>query len=768
MFVSVIIDLKVNQIDQTYDYIVPNDLTELVQIGSRVLVSFGNMNRIGYIVDIIDNSQSATKEILELIDPVPIINEELFMIYEYIKNHTTSLKSAILETIIPSEFMHHYQKKAVLIDASDNELVSHFDLNNEWILTKNDLKNFRQLKKLEQDKKIKIVTTLAPKVKPKSVIAYRYNHNNYYQRIGNYQEVIALFLGNELVLRSKLLEITTPSVLNTLEKNEVITREIVTIKREIKHFFDTEDIKIELNDEQRLAVNSIVSKLNTNTLFLLFGVTGSGKTEVYINAVNEVVKSGKQALILVPEINMISQVAKRLKSNFDNIAILHSRLSAGEKYDQYQSIYNGDAKIILGTRSSVFAPLENIGIIIMDEEQDTSYTQTDDVIYETSEIVKLRSKFHNCPVVFASATPKIKTMYEARHNQLVLLELPERAINKEKPEVIMVDMKAELKEGHPSILSRTLLEELNKTLKAKEQAIILINRKGYAPFVMCRVCGYVPTCPSCNVSLTYYQEDNDLKCHYCGYHEEYQQDCKSCGSKALSPRGIAIENVIGELKKHFRNAKIVQMDQTTTTKKGRHELLWHQFLKRDGDILVGTQMIAKGFDFPDVTLSAVIMADQDLKLTNYNADEISYTLLEQLIGRSGRHKPGKAIIQGYNLNNYVIESLKKDYMYFYNQALNVRKIAKYPPFVEMSQILVVGNGYLQTYQEAYLLKEKLIKQNMIVLGPTQAFILKKGDNYRFKITIKHQQDDVLKIVNISKQSNNQNTRVIYTPFIDLE
>ncbi len=768
MFVSVIIDLKVKELDQKYDYIVPVELQDLVQIGQRVVVSFGNMERMGYIVDILDKSSNATKPILEIVDLIPIISDEMFLIYDYLKNYTTSFKSAIIEAIIPSEFMHLYQKKVNLLKHFDDELIKKFNQKGEWILSKNDNKYYQKLKRLAEEKKIELKTIIKPRVTPKVVIGYRYNQNHNYKRVDNYLDLLSLFKYDDLILRSTLLEVTSVSTLNTLERNEVIIREDVIIKREIKHKFIIEDKKITLNNEQQIAYKEIIKGLNSNYEYLLYGVTGSGKTEVYLKVVEDVIKLGKTALILVPEINMIAQVAKRIKSKFDDVAIIHSALSPGVKHDEYQKIYDGEAKIVLGTRSAIFAPLDNIGIIILDEEQDESYTQTENVKYETKELAKIRSNYHNAPIVYCSATPKITTFYEAQNNEIKLLELPKRAIEETMPEVIFIDLKEELKSGHTSIFSRKLLQELKVTLEKKEQVMILINRLGYAPQVMCRVCGYVPVCPNCGISLTYYQEEKELKCHYCGYHVEYQNECSNCSSNEMTPRGIAIEQVIYELKKYFPQAKILRLDQTTTKKSGAHEAIWHQFLSKDGDILVGTQMIAKAFDFPDVTLSAVILADEDLTLAKYDADEKTYILLKQLIGRSGRHRPGKSVIQGYNLNHYAISNLDKDYHYFYDEALNNRKLGNYPPLVKMSQVIISGLGYLNTYQHAFRFKNILIKNRFNVLGPTQTFILKKGDEYRFKLTIKHNQKERDKIVELVKEYEGEDVRLIFTPFIDLE
>ena len=768
MFARVVIDLKTQQLDQLFDYLIPTELEDLVQVGSRVVVSFGTMERVGYVIEITESSQMASKPILELLDPTPILDDELLEIYHYLLEHSTSLKSQILEAIIPSEFMMEYQKEVTLLNKFDDDLIKNFNKEGKWILKKSDNNSYRKLKELEQKGFVKIKTVLKPRVKPKEVIAYQFNYNHNYQRINRYPEVLDLFREKDLILRKDLLEELSVSAINTLEKNEVLIRTSTIIKRDIIHTFDKKEYDITLNKEQNQALNQIIDGLNSSKEYLLFGVTGSGKTEVYVNVVSEVIKKGKKALILVPEINMISQVARRLKSSFNNVAIIHSSLSPGEKYDQYQMIYSEEANIILGTRSSVFAPIDNLGIIIIDEEQDESYIQSEQAIYDAIKIAKIRQKFHNCPIVYTSATPKVETMYQALNGEIKLLTLTKKAVETKRASLEFVNLKDELESGHTSIISRPLIEAITSNLINKEQSIILVNRKGYATFVMCRVCGHIPKCPTCDVSLTYYLESDELKCHYCGYKKPYTTTCSNCSSNAYSQRGIGIEQVIYELKKFFPKAKIIQMDQTTTRLKGMQEKMWYQFLKSDGDILIGTQMVAKGFDFPDVTLSAVIMADQDLKLSSYNADEKTYILLEQLIGRSGRHKPGRAIIQGYDLDHFAIRALNFDYMTFYNQALQNRKVGNYPPFVKMSQLIIMGPSILTTYQQAYLVKEKIENINLTTLGPVESFIFKKGDYYRFKLTIKHQDNDVENIINIAKTFQKDGIRITYTPFLDLE
>lgn len=767
---KVVIDLKAENIDKEYDYLIPNQLINLINIGSRVIVSFGNQVRMGFVVDLISTSKYELKPIIELLDPTPILTEELLLIYEYMKNRTNAFKSRILSTIIPTEYLIDYQKEVHHINGElPKEIIGFFNQNRVWKLRKKDNIYFNQLKTLADKNIIQIKTILKQKESSKTIIGYRLNHNHTYKKIANYQWVEEIFTNDEVVSRIDLInKKISPSAINTLLKNNVLIKEEIQLSREIKHSYQLIEKDITLTESQKLAFDNVKASLNQYDEFLLKGVTASGKTEVYLKLIEEVLNNGKNALILVPEINLVAQLAMRLESLFENqVAILNSSLSSGERYDQYQKILNNQIKVVLGTRSASFVSLDNLGIIIIDEEQDESYQQREGVYYDTKEICKIRAKYHNIPILYGSATPSIEIMYKVKNNQIKLLELPDKALTKEKTIIEIVDLKDEIKNKNYSIISRKLDESIKDRLINNEQIILLINRKGYAPYVMCKVCGYVPVCPHCQVSLTYYKTDNSLKCHYCGYETSYNPICPSCNNQAVKEVGIAIEQVEKVVKEKYPEAKVIRMDKTTTTKKGEHERLWYKFYQKDADILIGTQMVAKGLDYENVTLVGVLQADQDLKIPAFNQDEKTYTLLKQVVGRTGRTKQGLAIVQTYEPNNFIIKSLNKDYDYYYQETINKRLLGNYPPISEMGYLVVLGDSYFETYKKAFLIKNYLIEQNITSLGPIPSYILKQNNLYQFKITVKYQEEDLKLIFDLIKNNQDNNFVIRFDPYLQI-
>lgn len=768
MFVSVVIDLKTSKLDKLYDYIVPKQFEDQIQIGTRVLVPFGNQDRIGYVLDVLSESTMANKAILDVVDIEPLLNEELLMIYSYLETYTTSLKSAIIETIIPSEFLMDYEKEVIILDNNIDSEILKKATNNKFRIKTKDKALYKRLKELQKEGKIKIKTALKPRQKAKKLTSYKYNYTNEYKRIGNYPEVVEAFMEKEEILRKDLLKIVSASKINTLLKHDVLIKSEMEIERKIDHEYKDKEYNIKLNSDQKYALSKIKENISKDSEILLKGIPGSGKTEVYVRAAKYAIDNGKNALILVPEINLVAPLAQRLSSLFKDFAIIHSSLSSGEKYDQYEKIYNDKVNLVIGTRSAIFAPIDNLGLIVLDEEQDESYLQTDSVIYDTYNIAKIRAKYHDALVLLVSATPKLKTMHKANNNEIGLLQLSKPAVHLEKPELVFVDMKKELASGNTSIISKKLEDLINLKLQKNEQIMILVNRKGYSPIVLCRNCGDVPICPTCGVPLTYYKNENELKCHYCGHSEPFEEVCKNCHHDAVYGHQVAIEQAESVLKNKFKDAKIIRMDQNTTRRKNMHEKLWYKFYKKDADILLGTEMIAKGFDFPDVTLVSVLFLDQSLKSPRYNSDEEAYFMLYQLVGRAGRHKPGLALIQGYDLDNLVVDSLKNDYDYFYKEAIYSRKVSNYPPFKEMSEVIIEGPGVLKSYRLAYLIKQELNKLNLLALGPNEARIPRRGDNFRYKVTIKHDKDDLEQIISLLKQFKIDDFRVTYTPFVDIE
>ncbi len=770
MYAKVIVDIKHEEVNHSFDYIVPEIFGAFLERGMRVLVPFGNQNRLGIVIELMDESSDATKLILEVLDAYPTIDEELFILIEDILKHSPSLMSEVFAAVIPSELLVTYHKTVHLIDINKcpKDFLPFFNSKGNWNLNQQDQIYYPRLKKLKDQKVISVETIIKEKGSKKTETTYFLNQDHHYNRIEAYQSVLDFFLDKEEVSRKELIDVgISISTISTLVKHQVLTPTERAIFRDIKHHFELEDKTVVLTDEQEFAKNEIIKSIDKSKTFLLKGISGSGKTEVYVEVMEAVILQNKKVLILVPEITLIAPMAKRLKSRFNDVAIYHSALSKGERYDQYQKIQSNEASIILGTRSAVFLPIDHLGLIVIDEEHDSSYEQLEGVIYDARKIALKRSIYHHAPLVLGSATPSIHSMYLATQGVFHLLELTKRPFDLILPIIWLVDMKDELKKKNSSIFSKSLLEGMKKRIENNEQTILLFNRKGYSPFVLCRNCGDVPSCPHCDISLTYYKDRQILKCHYCGYEKPYQATCEVCSEPKVKEFGAGIEYVESELKKALPKARVLRMDHSVTRTKSSHEIIWNKFNNEEADILLGTQMIAKGLDFPKVTLVGVLMADLLLKVPSYRSSENAYMLLAQVTGRAGRFLPGEAIIQGYNLDHYAIKSVSEGYDTFFKEALYNRKLMNYLPFKNTSQILVEGANFLKTYQHAFMIKKNLTSLSIDVLGPTQAIIKKIKDMYRFTLTIKYEDIDYEKLFEIVKRFDQDPYKVKYFPTLDI-
>ena len=771
MFAKVIIDISHHEVNQLFDYIIPSSMEDFLERGSRVYVPFGHQKRLGFVMDIIENSHDATKEIISCVDVVPTLDDEHFMMIESLKHNGPQLYHELLKTVIPNELTVSYQKEVYALDFDriDDDLKPFFNQKHKWILRKKDQIYQSKLTRLKRQQAIDIHTIIKEKANKKLETIYKYNINHSYSKMNAYPEIIDLFRREPTCSRKDMLDKGISfSQINTLLKHGVLIKNQQEIIRNPYKIKDEDRQTLKLTDEQNDAKSTLVESLNHHKTFLLKGITGSGKTEVYIKVIEEVMNRNKQVLFLVPEIMLIAPMFERLKSKFDHVFVFHSGLSKGERYDQYRQIQKHGQAIILGTRSSVFLKLERLGLIIMDEEHDDSYEQLEGVIYHARDICLLRSTYHNIPLVLGSATPSIESMYQTELNHYELLELKKRPHQLSLPDLHFVDMKEELKQKNTSIFSRKLIESINKRLEKKEQIMLLYNRKGYAPFVLCRSCGNVPKCPDCDISLTYYKDKEILKCHYCGFEQPFLKRCDVCHEEKVKEIGIGIEHVEQVLKKQFPSARVLRLDQNVTKTNHSYELIWQTFRSEGADILLGTQMITKGLDFPKVTLVGVLMADLSLRLPSFRAHEKTYMLLAQATGRSGRFYPGEAIIQGYQLNHYAIASVNVSYEAFYKEALYERKLLQYRPFKKTSQILCQGSSFLKTYQSAFLLKKSLEKKGIDVLGPSQARIKRMRNMHRFIITLKYDEIDVQDvfemILNLKKETD---IDIYYYPIIDI-
>ena len=700
MIIGVLIELEAEVLDKIFTYKVPNHLLDKIKIGVRVRVPFGNQVLEGFIMQIkdCDDGNYELKDIIDVIDDIQIINEELMQIGKYISKTCVCKLITAYQAMLPTAY------KAKI---------------------KNDYK-IKTIKYIRLNKAIDEIND--------------YINNN--KRAKKQIELLECLKNKEMIEKS----IFDSSVVKVLFEKELIT----IIEKEVNRFKInniSEKKQIILTEKQQYIANEIINHINEEDTYLLHGVTGSGKTEVYIEIIKHVLKNGKEALMLVPEISLTPQMVSRFTNVFkEGIAVLHSGLSNNEKFDEYRKIINQEVKIVIGARSAIFAPLKNLGVIIIDEEHTSSYKQDNYPRYHAIDIAKLRSKYNSCPLILGSATPSLESYARAKKGVYKLLELKTRVGKSVLPNINIIDMKEENKHKY-SIFSQMLLDSIQDRLEKHEQIILLLNRRGYSTFITCKNCGYTHKCPNCDISLTYHKTSGIMRCHYCGYSSNPLNICPECGSEEIKDLGYGTEKIEEELNKLF-DAKIVRMDIDTTSKKGSHEKIIKDFKDEKYDILLGTQMIAKGLDFPKVSLVGVINADTSLNIPDFRSSERTYQLLSQVAGRAGRSDiPGDVIIQTFNPDHYSILLTKThDYSQFYNKEMPIRKVLKYPPYYYLTMVRILSKDYKQGSIEATKVKNYIknnISQSSIILGPTTAFMFKINNIYRFQCIIKYKKDDKL-------------------------
>lgn len=695
MVANVLVELSNRNIDKTFTYNIPNELENLIKVGIRVLVPFGKQTLEGFVLSISENTNSEIelKDIIKPIDDEVILNEELLELGKFIKRKTLSTLISAYQVMLP--------------------------------------------KALKADKKTKINKSYESNI----IIKDEKLLKDY--KLTDKQKIIIDEIRNGKNDKKHLKDLATSSLTTLLNKG--ILEEVLSEKYRLSIENKKEYKKVELNDEQKNAVNTVLSDLDKSNTYLLYGVTGSGKTEVYMEIIDAMLLQGKTAIVLVPEISLTPQMVERFSSRFkENIAILHSRLNDGEKYDEYRKIARGEVKIVIGARSAIFAPLKNIGVIIVDEEHTTSYKQESTPKYNAIDIAVERAKHHNAQVVLGSATPTLESFAKVIKGIYKLIELKKRANNKALPTVTLVDMNKE--KNRNNHFSKTLIQEIQNTLDRKEQVILLLNRRGYSSFVTCSNCGYVSKCPNCDITLTYHKTSDMERCHYCGYATKRKEVCPECHEKAIEQLGYGTEKIEEELKSLF-NARVIRMDLDTTGTKGAHEKIISAFRNQEYDILLGTQMIAKGLDFANVTLVGVINADTSLMIPNFRSSEYTFDLLSQVSGRSGRgEKKGTVIIQTFNQDHYAIKLAKThDYMAFFKEEMKIRKTLQYPPYCFLVSIKVISKDYNLAQTESNLIAKRLRENllNSTVLGPSIGSTFKINNTYRFGIIIKYKKEDNL-------------------------
>lgn len=720
MIVGVLVELSNKNIDKMFEYSVPVELEDKIKVGIRVSVPFGRMTLEGFVLEIKD-SKSTEKELRNIIDIVDldiVLNDELLELGKKMQDKTLATLISCYQVMLPKALK---AKKGQSINIKYDTFYRLGD-----ILFDFDKLNSKQ------------------------------------------QQIINLVKKEELVLRKRLVDISSSSLATLVKKGILIEEK----KEHYRVNYDKVmlDVKKLTSDQERV-VNEVIN--SSPDTYLLHGVTGSGKTEVYMEIIDYYLKLGKTSIVLVPEISLTPQMVNRFQRRFgDKIAAIHSALSDGEKYDEWRRICRGEASIVIGARSAIFAPLDNIGVIIIDEEHSDSYKQSDpSPRYSAKDVALLRGEYHNCSVIFGSATPSLEVMARAKKGVYKLLSLPNRVNGRKLPEVKIVDMNEEIKRsrGH---FSNILKERIEGCLERREQVILLLNRRGYSSFVSCKNCGYTFKCPNCDITLTYHKSSNTLRCHYCGYGERVYNECPSCKEKALSNLGVGTQKVEEELQELFPNSKILRMDYDTTSRKGMHEEMIKAFKNQEYDILLGTQMVAKGLDFSNVTLVGVINADTALNLPDFRSSENTFSLLSQVAGRSGRsEKEGFVIIQTYNPDHYAIELTKShDYLSFYTKEMQIRKQLKYPPYYYLCNIRISGKDDRFIMNEALKIKRSLERNltKTIILGPSAASIFKINNIYRYNIILKYKEDKELysileKIVEHYKANNKIKIDIDFNP-----
>ena len=774
---KVIVDVPTMQTDQPFTYLVPENLNEQLAVGMRVEVPFGNGNRHvqGFVLAIepiaatvLDETNVQLKELVAVLDLKPVLNTEMLALADYMKEKTFAFKITCLQTMLPSVMRADYQKYIYLTDELSEELQDQLFYGLEeisWdqaqergllpqlmalrkqqkvdiryeVTTRNKVKMVRFIqaaKEFEQLEEIRL--GLRKGAKKKGQLLY------YLQRLGT-EKVTAVKEMKELGFSTALL--------NEAAKNGWLT---FIEKEAYRDPFANQTFEkttaLSLNAEQQVAVETILQSVQEqqSQTYLLEGITGSGKTEVYLQVIAEVLNQGKTAIMLVPEISLTPQMVQRFKSRFgEHVAVMHSGLSQGEKYDEWRKIERGEAEVVVGARSAIFAPIENIGVIIIDEEHEASYKQEETPRYHARDLAIWRSEYHHCPVVLGSATPSLESRARAQKNVYQRLRLTQRANQAATlPTIDVVDMRQEVENGNVSSFSMSLQEKLQERLEKNEQSVLLLNRRGYSSFVMCRDCGYVLPCPNCDISLTLHMDSKTMKCHYCGHEERIPYRCPNCGQDKIRYYGTGTQKVEEELQTLLPDSRILRMDVDTTRRKGAHEKILRTFGEGQADILLGTQMIAKGLDFPNVTLVGVLNADTALNLPDFRSSERTFQLLTQVSGRAGRaEKPGEVIIQSFNPEHYAIQLAKaQDYEDFYTKEMYIRHRGDYPPYYFTVQITAShpeeNEAAKQMFQIATKLKQGLSPQ-AILLGPTPNAIMRVNNRYFYQVIIKYKQEPML-------------------------
>ena len=697
LYAEVIINSEALEIDRPFTYKVPEEFNNEIKIGQIVKVPFGKGNKTseGFILNLKndDNIKFKTKNIAAILVKDPVIDEDDINLIEFLREKTLCKYIDAFRLLIPVGIMKGAKAKKKKVIVLKNE-----DLSN--------IKNPDGYKKI--------------------VEFFKANSGKYTK--------------SELINDHSISQYK----LNKLIENEVLSIEEESVFRYNDRVYNKDSAKT-LTIEQENIIREYIN--SDDKMFLLKGVTGSGKTEVYMKLVERVLLEGKSAIILVPEIALTPQMIERFKGRFGvNVALFHSKLSDGERFDEWFRVKEGKSKVIVGARSAIFLPAKNLGLIIIDEEHENTYKSEQNPKYQTKEVAEYLSELKGCKVILGSATPSIETYYRALTGEMKLLELNSRVDNKAMPPMKVIDMRNELKGGNKSLFSRELFIAIQERLKRKEQIILFLNRRGFSTFVSCRSCGYVFKCDECDISMTYHK-NGLLICHYCGKTKREPRECPKCHSKYVKFFGAGTQRVEEEVKKYFNNAGILRMDVDTTRDKHSYERIYNTFKNGEADILIGTQMVSKGLDFKNVTLVGILAADMSINIPDYRAAERTFQIITQVAGRAGRgDKQGEVLIQTYTPQHYSLQyAVNYDYEGFYEKEFTVRAMMKYPPFGKL--LLINGTSKKEELLKNFMHKITMMIKPLVescldieILGPIPCMISKLKENYRWQIVIKGEFD----------------------------
>lgn len=761
----VVVDVPASNIDRFFDYMIPEHLKGAIEVGMRVIVPFGHRTIMGYVLSTsneTDIDPSKLKEIKSILDVQPVLTRELIELGKWLAQSTMSFYISSFQAMLPQALKASYDKSLHRLKPPENqqlnqlfdgrdvisfeELTEHIPLNivNEEIKKENVEWEYHVLTK-ESYKRVMMVEVVG------SVNSFDLYLAELTKQAKKQYQLVQYFLDmkEKRTLKQVLKDNkTTRHTLGKLIDQHLIKLTKEQVNREPYQGNMAPSVPLTLEPQQQKAFDKIVEKLESaeTETFLLHGVTGSGKTEVYLQAIDRTLMLGKEAIVLVPEISLTPMMVERFKRRFgDQVAVLHSALSTGERFDEWRKIQKKQVKVAVGARSAIFAPFENLGMIIIDEEHESTYKQEDHPRYHVRDVAKKRAAYHGCPVVLGTATPTLETFARAQKGVYQFIDMPERINQSVMPKVTIQDMREELHQGNRTMFSQKLRQAIDNRLENKEQVVLFLNRRGYSTFVMCRDCGHTVGCPSCDISLTYHQRDHRLKCHYCNYSEPMPKACPSCQSESIRFFGTGTEKVEEALNQTFPEARIIRMDVDTTRKKGAHERLLKQFGNKQADILLGTQMIAKGLDFPDVTLVGVLAADGLLNLPDFRAAEKTFQLLTQVSGRAGRHElTGEVIVQTYTPEHYSVLFAKDyDYLGFFKQEMALRKAYQYPPYYYLTLVTISHENRFKAEEVTRVIQKLLVKhlsERAIVLGPTPSPIERIKGRYRFQCMVKYKDE----------------------------